>query len=80
MFYRQGFFLLFSFELRPIWKDMKKLGNEVFEKAVELEKAVRQNDSDLYFHKLALQLQAAVKRSEMQLELFDGCNSWYCLT
>lgn len=37
-------------------KQMKKLGNGDFEKAVELEKTVRRKDGDLYFHKLRLPL------------------------
>ncbi len=44
------------------WKQMKKLRNGDFERAVELENAVRQKDRDLYFHKLGLPLQVAVPR------------------
>lgn len=62
------------------WKQMKKLENGDFQKAVKLEEPVRQKDSDLYFHKLGLPLQIAVDQSEMQLELFDGCDSGYCFT
>jgi hypothetical protein len=62
------------------WKQMKRLENGDFEKAVQLENEIRQIDQDMYFHRLAIPLDQAVEQSEMQTEMFDGCDSGYCMT
>jgi len=62
------------------WKQMKRLQNGDFEKAVELESGIRENDEHIYFHPLAVPLEKAVKQSEQQSDMFDGCDSGYCFT
>lgn len=62
------------------WKQMKRLGNGDFDKAVELENEIRQKDKDIYFHPLAISLDKAVDQSEKQSDMFDGCDSGYCFT
>jgi hypothetical protein len=62
------------------WKQMKQLGNGDFEKAVDLENEVREQDKDVYFHPLAIPLEQAVEQSERQSDMFDGCDSGYCFT
>ena len=48
--------------------------------AVELENVVRAEDRDVYFHTLAIPLAEAVEQTEMQSDMFDGCDSGYCFT
>ena len=62
------------------WKQMKKLDNGDFDKAVELENDVRLKDKDMYLHPMAIPLQEAVEQSELQYDMFDGCDSGYCFT
>lgn len=62
------------------WRNMKRLKNGDFEKAVQLEKEVQKEDRDLYFHPLAVPLDQAVEQSEQQSDMFDGCDSGYCFT
>ena len=62
------------------WQQMKRLNNGDFDKAVELEKDIRQNDEHVYFHPLAIPLNEAVEQSEKQYDMFDGCDSGYCFT
>jgi hypothetical protein len=62
------------------WKQMKRLNNGDFEKAVALENELRQRDPHIYFHPLAIPLAEAVEQSELQTEMFDGCDSGYCMT
>jgi len=62
------------------WKQMKKLDNGDFTKAVELEKELRMTDEHIYFHPLAIPLEQAVEQSELQSDMFDGCDSGYCFT
>jgi len=51
-----------------------------FEKAIALENEVRQKDQHVYFHPLAIPLEKAVEQSELQTDMFDGCDSGYCFT
>jgi hypothetical protein len=62
------------------WKQMKHLNDGDFEKAVNLENEIRQKDKDIYFHPLAIPLNEAVEQSELQSDMFDGCDSGYCFT
>ena len=62
------------------WKQMKQLGNGDFEKAVELENNIRQKDKDMYLHPMAIPIEQAVEQSELQYDMFDGCDSGYCFT
>lgn len=62
------------------WKKMKQLNDGDFQKAVELESKLRQADPHIYFHPLAIPLAQAVEQSELQADMFDGCDSGYCMT
>ena len=62
------------------WKDLKRRNDGDFEKAAQLENEVRQKDEHVYFHPLAIPLEQAVEQSELQTDMFDGCDSGYCFT
>ncbi len=62
------------------WKDLKRRNDGDFEKAIALENEVRQKDQHVYFHPLAIPLEQAVEQSELQTDMFDGCDSGYCFT
>ncbi len=62
------------------WRQMKRLDNGDFEKAVILENEIHQKDKDIYFHPLAINLEQVVEQSELQSDMFDGCDSGYCFT
>ena len=62
------------------WKELKRLDNGDFEKAVALENDIRSTDPDVYLHPLGVPLSDAVELSERQLYMFDGCDSGYCFT
>ncbi len=62
------------------WKDLKRRNDGDFEKAAQLENEVRQKDQHVYFHPLAIPLEQAVEQSELQTDMFDGCDSGYCFT
>jgi len=62
------------------WKDLKRRNDGDFDKAIALENEVRQNDQHVYFHPLAIPLEQAVEQSELQTDMFDGCDSGYCFT
>jgi hypothetical protein len=62
------------------WRQMHDLDNGDFERARALEAQIRQKDEDVYLHPLAIDLWEAVKQTEMQSEMFDGCDSGYCFT
>jgi hypothetical protein len=62
------------------WKDLKRRNDGDFEKAAQLESEVRQKDQHVYFHLLAIPLEQAVEQSELQTDMFDGCDSGYCFT
>lgn len=62
------------------WKQMKQLGNGDFEKAVELEGEIQKKDANVFLHPLAIPLEKAVKLSEEQSDMFDGCDSGFCFT
>ena len=62
------------------WKELKRRNDGDFEKAVALENEVRQHDQHVYFHPLAIPLEKAVEQSELQKDMFDGCDSGYCFT
>lgn len=62
------------------WKQMKRIENQDFDKAVKLEQVIRWNDPHVYFHPLAVPLNEAVEESEKQGDMFDGCDSGYCFT
>jgi len=60
------------------WKDLKRNQPDDFDKAVKLEDEIRTKDEHMYFHSLAVPLKNAVDQSEMQSDMFDGCDSGYC--
>ena len=62
------------------WKDLKRRNDGDFAEAVALENEVRQKDQHVYFHPLAIPLEQAVEQSELQKDMFDGCDSGYCFT
>jgi hypothetical protein len=62
------------------WKELKRRNDGDFEKAIALENEVRQRDQHVYFHPLAIPLEKAVGQSELQKDMFDGCDSGYCFT
>jgi len=62
------------------WKDLKRRNDGDFDKAIALENEVRQKDQHVYFHPLAIPLEKAVDQSELQTDMFDGCDSGYCFT
>ena len=62
------------------WKDLRRRNDGDFEKAAQLENEVRQKDQHVYFHPLAIPLEQAVEQSELQTDMFDGCDSGYCFT
>ena len=62
------------------WKQMKKLDNGDYDKAVILENEIREKDADMYLHPSAIPLEEAVEQSELQYDMFDGCDSGYCFT
>lgn len=62
------------------WKQIKRLDNGDFEKAVALENEIRLTDTDVYLHPLGIPLATAIDLSSRQLDIFDGCDSGYCFT
>lgn len=62
------------------WQQMRDNRSDDFRRAVELEKELQERDPDIYLHPLAIPLEEAVQVSNLQPELFDGCDSGYCWT
>lgn len=62
------------------WRQLRDQWPDDFAKAVALEQEIHLIDPDMYLHKLAIPLTEAVERSDMQSDLFDGCDSGYCFT
>lgn len=62
------------------WKDLRAIDNGDFQKAQALDALIREKDPDIYLHPLGLPLGEAVKQSEQQSDMFDGCDSGYCFT
>lgn len=62
------------------WKQMKALENGDFDLALALDAEIRTKDPNVYLHPSGLPLGEAVEQSEQQQDMFDGCDSGYCLT
>lgn len=62
------------------WRQMHDIDNGDYGRALALEQQIRQKDKDVYLHPLAIPLHEAVKQSEAQSDMFDGCDSGYCFT
>ena len=61
------------------WQQLKADEPHNFQKAVEMDNDIRVHDRDVYLHRSGLPLTQAIEQSEMQPELFDGCDSGYCM-
>ena len=62
------------------WRQLRDKYPDDFIKAVRLESAVRKFDEFFYLHELGIPLTAAVKKSDHQSDMFDGCDSGFCWT
>ena len=62
------------------WRQMKENDAKEFEKPCNLEREIQQLDNDLFLHKLGIPLAEAVELSAQQIDMFDGCDSGYCMT
>jgi len=62
------------------FKQLRDNYPEEFDKAVELEKELHAIDPLVYLHRLAIPLSEAVNQSDMQSDMFDGCDSGFCWT
>jgi hypothetical protein len=51
-----------------------------FDKAVALENEIRKKDTNVFFHPCALPLERAIDGDVAQGNMFDGCDSGYCIT
>jgi len=62
------------------WRRLKRRSNVEFEKACQLEQEIQSIDDDMYLHRLGIPLAQAVEQSEVQKDMFDNCDSGYCMT
>jgi len=62
------------------WRTLRDKAPEDFAKAVELERELQTLDADIYLHKLGIPLTDAVAQSDLQSDMFDGCDSGFCWT
>jgi len=62
------------------FKQLRDKYPDDFNKAVELEKEIQLLDPLVFIHPLAIPLEDAVKQSDMQSDMFDGCDSGFCWT
>lgn len=62
------------------WRMLKAQNPDEFEKAQDLERNIWQRDNDMYLHRLGIPLDEAVNITEQQKDMFDGCDSGYCMT
>jgi hypothetical protein len=62
------------------WRELKRRGDGDFEKTVAMEREIRLRDPNMYLHRLAIPVDEAVEVSEGQYDMFDGCDSGYCMT
>jgi hypothetical protein len=62
------------------WKQMKSLENGDFDLALDLDAEIRTKDPNVYLHPSGLPLGEGVEQTERQSDMFDGCDSGYCLT
>lgn len=61
------------------WLDLKFNHPNDFAMAVDDEAKMREKDSDIYLHHYALPLEQAIKLTDGQSSMFDGCDSGYCM-
>lgn len=62
------------------WRNMKLLNDGDFDKAILLEKEMREKDSTMFLHTKLIPLEVAVEIDNEKSDLFDGCDSGYCWT
>jgi hypothetical protein len=62
------------------WKQLKDLENGDFDLALALDAEIRTKDPNVYLHPSGLPLGKGVEQTERQSDMFDGCDSGYCLT
>lgn len=62
------------------WRTLRDKAPDDFNKAVELERELQATDADIYLHSLAIPLTEAVAQSDLQSDMFDGCDSGFCWT
>ena len=62
------------------FKQLRDNYPEDFNNSVYLERAIQKIDPLIFFHPLAIPLEEAVKQSDMQSDMFDGCDSGFCWT
>lgn len=60
------------------WRELRDDFPDDFAKAVALESEIHLVDPEMWLHKLAIPLVEAVEQSDLQADLFDGCDSGYC--
>lgn len=61
-----------------MWADMRREQPGEFAKAVDFETEIRERDAHVWLHRAMIPLTDAVDLTDMQLFLFDGCDSGYC--